>query len=136
MDHYRKFGALVIATSVAWMSVLLVAVIVNVDLVVGAAALIAVVATVSIWSLWGLDTYGLSVDGTSREQAKPKREPAEEDARLALLLSLLTPDERDAIQTRLMEGLSSDGEAVSLADLLADQKSDTRQVKQSSERFP
>lgn len=136
MDQYRRFGALVIATAVAWMSVILVAAIVHVDLVVGAAALIAVLATVTIWSLWGLDAYGLSVDGTPREREKPKREPAEEDARLALLLSMLTPDERNALQTRLTEGLTADGESVSLADLLADQESDTRHVGQSSERVP
>ena len=76
----------------------------------------------TIWSLWALDEYGISVDGTPHEKAK-RVISGDEDARFGLLLSLLTPDERDALKSRLAEELNAEGEIVSLADLLAEQAS-------------
>lgn len=133
MNQYQKLGALVIATAVAWLSVLLVAVIINEELVIGAAALMAVLATITIWSMWGLDAYGLSVDGTPRQVEKPKRAVAgEDDARLALLLTMLTPDERDAVRERLLSDLQDDGEVVTLAELLDTEGQSEGQTRQSS----
>lgn len=118
MDSLKKVQTLLIATVIVWLCVLAVATIDGSQFVRGAAAILAVLSTVTIWSLWALDAYGISVDGTPRE--KPKRD-VEEDPRLALLLSLLTPDERDALQARLVDELSGEGEIMPLADLLSEQ---------------
>lgn len=123
MERFENIKTLVMATAIIWASVIVVALIGGGDFVRGVAAILALISTMTIWSLWGLDAYGISVDGTPRE--KPKRDAAsDDDPRLSLLLSLLTPDERDALQSRLMADLNGDGESVSLADLLADQESD------------
>lgn len=57
--------------------------------------------------------------------SKTKREVGsmgtDADARLALLLNLMTPDERDELKTRLVDELAADGEALPLADLIAQQ---------------
>jgi hypothetical protein len=56
------------------------------------------------------------------------RKREHEDARLGLLISLLTPDQRDALTARLADELDADGEAVSLADLLAEQEASNLQT--------
>ena len=82
------------------------------------AAVMALLATVALWLVWGL----ASIENKPREtREKAKRQPAE-DARLALLLELMDEDSRQRLQQRLVDELSSDGEAVSLAALLAAQK--------------
>ena len=58
---------------------------------------------------------------------KAKRGQDHEDARLALLLSMLSATERDTLRDRLIDDLRSDGEAVPLADLLAEQEQHHRQ---------
>jgi hypothetical protein len=122
MESLAKLRSLLIATCVVWLSVGLMWVATDIEFVRGAAAILALISTMTIWTLWALDEYGISVDGTPRE--KPKRVTgSDEDARLGLLLSLLTPDERDALKSRITEGLNAEGEVVSLADLLAEQAS-------------
>ncbi len=121
MEQLKKISALLLATGVVWLSVALVVLIDLGEFVNGAAAVMALVATMTIWSLWALDAYGISIDGTSHAREKAKREAStDEDARLALLLALLTPDERDAVRARLAADLDADGE-LPLADLLAGQ---------------
>ncbi len=97
------------------------------EFIIGGAAILATLTTITIWSLWALDAYGINVDGTASE--KPKRETAPaaapDDARLSLLMTLLTPDERVALRQRLEDSMAADGE-LSLADLLADQQQDAR----------
>lgn len=46
----------------------------------------------------------------------------DEDNRLALLLSLMTPDERAMFKDRLADELSADGDMLSMAELLARQE--------------
>jgi hypothetical protein len=135
METLRKTGAIVLATLIIWLSVAVVGQTGSNEFVSGVAILLAVLATVTIWSLWALDQYGISVDGTPRERAyeKPKRDAdSAEDARVSLLLSLLSPDERDAVRARLIDDLSGDGEAVSLADLLAEQEQDDADADRAS----
>ena len=117
-----KLRTLLIATGIIWLCVVLIGVIDSAEFVRGVAAILALIATMTIWSMWAMDEYGINFDDTAHE--KPKRDT--EDARLGLLLSLLTPDERDALKTRLVEDLDADGEAVSLADLLAEQEQNDR----------
>jgi hypothetical protein len=124
MQTLRKVQTLIIATAVIWLSVLVVSLLISAEFIQGAAAILALVGTVTIWSMWALSEYGLNIEGAPLE--KPKRESeATEDPRLALLLSLLTPDQRDALQARLLDDLSADGENVSLAELLAEQEQDS-----------
>lgn len=112
------------ATVVGWLCVAVV-VLLNIGaFVTGAAVILALITTMTIWTMWALDQYGLMDDSPSHEREKAKRDDAGSgDARAALLLSLLTPDEREALKSRLADELSADGEAVSLADLLDDQES-------------
>jgi hypothetical protein len=58
---------------------------------------------------------------------KAKRGATGGDARLALLLELMEEDERQALKKRLLDNLSADGEAVSLADLLTIQNGQSRE---------
>jgi hypothetical protein len=122
MESLGKLRSLLIATCIVWLSVALTWVAIDIEFVRGVAVILALISTTTIWSMWALNEYGISVDGTPHEQEKPKRVTGgDEDARLGLLLSLLTPDERDALKSRITQGLNAEGEVVSLADLLADQ---------------
>jgi hypothetical protein len=122
MELLAKSRTLLIATCVIWLTVVVVWGAADIKAVRAAAAILALISTMTIWSLWALDEYGISVDGTPHEKAK-RVISGDEDARFGLLLSLLTPDERDALKSRLAEELNAEGEIVSLADLLAEQAS-------------
>ena len=120
MELYGKVRTLLIATGVVWLSALLMWQVTDVKVVQAAAAILALISTTTIWSMWALNEYGISVDGTPQE--KPKRAAGgDEDARLGLLLSLLTPDERDSLRARIVKEMDAEGEVVPLADLLAEQ---------------
>jgi hypothetical protein len=121
MEPLGKLRTLLIATGVIWLSAVLAWESNDIEIVHAAAAILALISTMTIWSMWAMNEYGISMDGTQHE--KPKRDTASgENARLGLLLSLLTPGERDALRARLVEESDADGEVVSLADLLAEQE--------------
>jgi hypothetical protein len=115
-----KYGLLaVIATIMLWAGVVVVH-----HTVTGAswlqdlAILTAFGSTVSIWLVLALDRSEQTV---AREREKAKRTGANSEAsdqRLALLLALMDEDQKEALRQRLVEELSADGEAISLADLL------------------
>ncbi len=121
MEMLGKLRILLIATCVIWLSVVLVWAAADITIVHAAAAILALISTMTIWSMWALNEYGISVDETPHEKAK-RVTGSNEDARLGLLISLLTPDERDALKSRITEGLNAEGEVVSLADLLEEQE--------------
>jgi hypothetical protein len=123
MDQRGKVMPLLVATAIMWIGVLVVWVALDLDVVRAAAAILALFFTMVIWSMWAMNEYGIDMDGTSHEKIK-RDTGGHEDARLGLLFSLLTPDERDALKSRLVEDLSADGESVSLADLLAEAEAD------------
>ena len=125
METVKRVRVLLVATVIIWLSVLAVGQIDGTEFVQGAAAILAIISTMTIWSLWALDAYGISVDGTPREKVK-RIAGTEEDPRLSLLLSLLTPDERDVLRSRLAGELEADGESLPLADLLAEQEQTDR----------
>jgi hypothetical protein len=135
IESLKNVRTLLIATGIIWLCVVVVGVIESADFVRGVGAILALIATITIWSMWALDEYGINVDGTAtREPKKAKRDTGSgEDARLDLLLSLLTPDQRDALVARLAEDLNADGEAVSLADLLAEQKQNDSYTEQEAD---
>lgn len=122
IDSLKRFGIIIIATLGIWFGVAMVDVITGNSGARDAAAILAFLSTMAIWIVLGLDQIG-KVPATT-DQEKTKRDSgSNEDARVALLMSLLTPDERDALKSRLADELSGDGEAVTLADLLEDQES-------------
>ena len=63
----------------------------------------------------------------SREKAKHIPAHSAEDARLSLLLALMTPDERDELKARLVDEIGFDEDVLPLANLLARQQDDVRQ---------
>ena len=115
-----KYGLLaVIATIMLWAGVVVVH-----HTVTGAgwlqdlAILTAFGSTVSIWLVLALDRSEQTV---AREREKAKRTGASSegnDQRLALLLALMDEDQKEALRQRLVDELSADGEAISLAELL------------------
>jgi hypothetical protein len=125
MEPFKKLSTLLITTCVIWLSVVAVGRVDDGEFVRAVAVLLALISTMTIWSMWALNEYGISLDNTPREKAKRDADSGE-DPRLALLLSLFTPDERDALRSRLVDDLQADGEAVSLVDLLAEQEQDDR----------
>jgi hypothetical protein len=131
MEPLKKLGTLLVATCVIWLSVVAVGRVDDGEFVRAVALLLALISTMTIWSMWALNEYGISMDGTPREKAK-RDAGSSEDPRLALLLSLFTPDERDTLRSRLVDEIHADGETVSLADLLAEQDQDDRHIGHSS----
>ncbi len=132
-ETLEKMIPLLAATVIGWLCVTVIALL-NIHVFVsGGAMIMALFFTMVMWTMWALDQYGIDVDGTSHKTEKPKREDAVgEDARTALLLALLTPDERDALKMRLADELRGDGETITLADLLDDQDMDDMQAGRSS----
>ncbi len=87
--------------------------------VVLVAALAALIATAVVW-VTESDAY--LARQSARASGKAKREPGQDhDARTLLLAQLLDEDEREALKRELLADLRSDGEMMSLADLLTTQ---------------
>ncbi|MBN1563989.1 MAG: hypothetical protein JXA10_09120 [Anaerolineae bacterium] len=125
-DIIRKLIMLCISTLALWVIVGLVAA-TGIEELLIAVVILGFLGSMALWIVFGLEQIGIITPETT-QPAKAKRDAANgEDARLALMLSLMTPDERDELKTRLADELRDDGEAIPLADLLAEQdNSDTR----------
>lgn len=130
MDTVRRLFSMVVASLVIWFMVAMVDVVTGSSGVTDAAAIIAFLCTMSIWLVWGLAQIDqLRGDESDDEEGaqKTKRTTAgTNDARIALLLSLLDDEQRQALRQRLVDDLGADGEAIPLADLLAEQDADAR----------
>lgn len=111
----RKIGMMLAASLGLWLGVVFVSVVASSDMT-DFAAMMAFLATGALWLIWGLSM--IDDKSSSETQEKAKRQPGE-DARLALLLQLMDEDERQTLKQRLADELSADGEAISLAELLA-----------------
>jgi hypothetical protein len=116
----KTLTALVVATLALWFSVAMMEKVTNNPNLTNFAAIGALVATIGLWMVWGLSNIGDEHRESKDQLEKAKRQPAE-DNRLALLLELLDEGERQALKRRLADDLRADGEAVSLAELLASQ---------------
>jgi hypothetical protein len=128
MELYGRVRTLLIATGIVWLSAVAAWLVIDIAFVQGIAVILALISTTTIWSMWALNEYGISVDGTPHPE-KAKRSAGDEgDARLGLLLSLLTPDERDSLRARIVKEMDAEGEVVPLADLLAEQSPDDAHV--------
>jgi hypothetical protein len=112
----RIIGVLLAATILIWVGMGIVDALANSQLITSIAVLAAFGSTLSLWLVWGLNTIEQQ-KLTAQEQHKTKR-AGDDEARLALLLALLTDDERRALKQRLLDDLAADGEALPLAALL------------------
>jgi len=117
----RHIGGLLVVTILIWVGMGMVEALTNSQLITSIAVLAAFGSTLSLWLVWGLNTIEQQ-KLVAQEQSKAKRSGGD-DARLALLLALLTDEERRALKQRLLDDLAADGEAVSLADLLDESQS-------------
>jgi len=122
-ENLKHFLLMIVATLAFWGGALLVRGVTGGGGVTDFGAMIAFLATIALWITWGFTQF----DSESPESGEKAKRQAGEDARVALLLELMDEDERRALKQRLMDELSGDGEAVSLADLLAADKSSTKQ---------
>lgn len=89
------------------------------------ALLAAFGTTIALWVIWALTP---PAEKKESPDEKAKRTATEHDSRLALLLSLMDEDERQSLKRRLAEELDADGEAVTLAQLLAAQDDHNRRA--------
>ena len=128
MNRLNSLGVNLVATFFIWMAVAIVDGITGEgipsrDAIMIITILAAFGLTAALWLIWALTDYS---QRTSPASEKSKRHAGNDDARLALLLELMSEDERQALKQRLADELGGDGEAVSLAQLLAAQKHDRR----------
>lgn len=127
MNRLSSLGANLVATFFIWMAALLVdaatgRIGAGHDAIMMIAILTAFGLSVTLWLVWALTDYSQKTPANVSE--KGKRHAGGEDARVSLLLELMSEDERQALKQRLVDELSGDGEAISLAQLLAAQKKD------------
>lgn len=110
-----------VATVVVWAVVLLTGLIAGFQAGFLSFALVgAIGSTIALWRVWAFMTLDeLSKQSTAE---KAKRAAPEDDTRLSLLLQLLDADERDSLKRRLRDEMSTDGEAVTLDDLLEERR--------------
>ncbi len=109
----------IIATLAFWFAVGMIDMVTMSSGTRDAAAIIAFLVTLMLWTILALTPPKTAAKPA--ESAKAKRNVSgTSDDRLALLLNLMTEDERHTLQTRLADELAGDGE-ISLADLLAAQ---------------
>lgn len=88
-------------------------------IIVTIAAIAAIASSAFLW-VFGDESRSRRED-MAEEKAK---RGGQDDARMELLLRLLDRDEREALKQRLIDDLEADGEALSLAELLAEQEED------------
>jgi hypothetical protein len=127
MSRLSRLGVNLVATFFMWLTVALADSATGQDIPSrDAIMVIAIVAalglSLTLWLVWALTDYSQKAPPSADE--KSKRHAGNEDARLALLLELMDEDERQALKQRLTDELTGDGEAISLAQLLAAQKNE------------
>lgn len=124
----QKIAPNLIATLVSWLTIgLVVAVTEPGAFVRDAVIVIAVLTTAVMWAGWGATTSS-GTHAAAAESEKAKRR-AGSDPSVALLLELLSDDERAEIKERLLERVQADGELTSLAELVGDRNTSARKSR-------
>jgi hypothetical protein len=118
-----KYVLVLVSTLFIWLTAIAVAAISTNHMYTNGAVALAFLSTVTLWLVAGLKLIDEKLPST-REKAK---RDSGQDARLALLLELMDEDERRALKRRLVDDLSGDGEAISLAQLLDAEQQEARQ---------
>lgn len=111
-------------TLLIWFSVGVVTIATGNTEIQNVAIILAFLTTLTFGLIAGLNQIeSLKVSGNASPQEKAKRDAAAaHDARMDLLLSLLNEGEREALKERLIGDVTGDGEALTLAELLAAQE--------------
>jgi hypothetical protein len=121
----QKIAPNLIATLVSWLTIgLVVAVTEPGAFVRDAVIVIAVLTTAVMWASWGA-TANAGSQSAAVESEKAKRR-AGNDPNVALLLELLSDDERAEIKERLLERVQADGELTSLTELVDEPEAQAR----------
>lgn len=126
MDTLRKFVIVAGSLLLIWLATAMVAAISDNTGIQDTAVILAFLATLLFGMVAGFDSIGrrskeTSSRAKSAEKAKRDVTPAQ-DARLDLLLALLSSEERESLKHQLIDDLTGEGEVLSLADLLAAQE--------------
>jgi len=126
MDTLKTIAILATSVVMIWMSAAIVAIATQNSTVESGAAILAFLSTLSLGLVIALNSiderHNAELRKLERPREKAKRESAPaEDARLALLLSLQSEEERTSLKHHLINDLTVDGETLSLAELLAAQ---------------
>lgn len=110
----------VVATIMLWLSVFAIRLISGeVDGVTTFGIIVAIGTTAVIWMVWA---FNVQEEDKKDPTEKAKRSAASDEGRMSLLLELLDDNERQALKQRLINDMGTDGEMVSLADLLGAQE--------------
>jgi hypothetical protein len=126
MRIWAKLVLALLSMFVIWFGVGMMQAAVGPDRVaVEAAALFAFLSTLGVWLALVLPVL-LRREATSAPGKAKRHADSGEDARLSLLIALMSEEERRAVRERLEGELGADGEAISLADLLAAQEESLR----------
>lgn len=116
MHQLAKLGTAALSTVFLWFGVWMIQVVMGDSGLVNFAAVMAVVGSLILWLAVGIAAVEQQPD---KPAEKAKRQP-DQDARLALLLSMLDAEERTSLKRRLIEELTGDGESIPLSELLDD----------------
>jgi len=123
MNRPNSVVSNLVATIAIWFSVVLARLLLPHEQgVLIASALAAMGTSILIWMVWAFN----QLEAAKKESGEKTKRDTRPDSRLSLLLELMDEDERQALKRRLAEDLSTDGEIVSLADLLKAQEQDSR----------
>ena len=118
----QRYVLLIINSLGIWGSVWLASEITgSASFITGFAAFIAVLGVAHMWVDASKESLSHMPDQQRTKKAKRTGgdlATGETDARLAVLLSLMTPEERATFTARMMDEMEGDGEIVSLSDLL------------------
>lgn len=127
-EMLKHVGALILSTLALFFLAALVSVATDSSAIQNVALLVAFLSALSFWLVFALDYQkNYSRPTQTQPQEKAKRGVDSEDAKLALLLSMLSAEERANLKTRLIDDLTADGEALTLAELLAAQEQENAQ---------
>lgn len=114
----------VVATIMLWLSVFAIRLISGeVDGVTTFGIIVAIGTTAVIWMVWA---FSVQEEDKKDPTEKAKRSAASDEGRMSLLLELLDDNERQALKQRLINDMGTDGEMVSLADLLGAQENSSK----------
>jgi len=122
MNRWASLIGNLVATFFIWLSVALVQTTTGSEGMTSFIAMLAFGITAILWLIWAVNLGRMNAQPASE---KSKRSAAG-DARLSLLIELMDDNERQVVRQRLLGDLNADGEALSLAELLARQENTAR----------
>ena len=124
--NLQRLVPTVVATLICWLSMgLVVALTPSGAFIRDVVMVFAFLATAMLWVMWAV--VGNSASAMMAAASEKAKRRTGSDPNVALLLELLSEDERAEIKERLLDRYQADGEMTSLAELVDDQDERTRQ---------